>query len=171
METIHRERHDYLLKKDSNRQIHVHVDSFTMGLGGYDSWSPNVHEKYLFRSREPVSVNVRMIPVVSMKKYTTNNQDIESLARRVYAEFMCKSQYMIYDMYTIICSLCLPSTRPKLYILYASVSDNVQRSTASTSSADRQNAPSKGVGGHVHVFHGAQRGDPDLNQPLLSPST
>lgn len=38
--------HDHELLPDEDRRVHVHVDSFTMGVGGYDSWSPNVDDQY-----------------------------------------------------------------------------------------------------------------------------
>ena len=88
LETIKRTNHDHELVPDDNRQVHVHIDSFTMGLGGYDSWSPNVTEKYLFRNRDPVSVDVMLIPVVAMKNRGICASNIESLAKGVYTEVM-----------------------------------------------------------------------------------
>jgi hypothetical protein len=90
LETIKHTSHDHELLPDENRQVHVHVDSFTMGLGGYDSWSPNVTEKYLFRNRDPVSVDVMLIPIIAMKNKGTCSSDIVSLAKEVYAEVMSK---------------------------------------------------------------------------------
>lgn len=59
--------HDYQLEEESNRQVHVHVDSYTMGLGGYDSWSPNVSDEYVLHTSQPFSVNVAMVPLSTIE--------------------------------------------------------------------------------------------------------
>lgn len=42
--------------------VHVHVDSRSMGVGGYDSWSPNVDEEFLIKpAGEDIAVKVKMI--------------------------------------------------------------------------------------------------------------
>lgn len=40
-------KHQHELQPDPQANIHVHLDVAHMGLGGDDSWSPSVHEKYL----------------------------------------------------------------------------------------------------------------------------
>lgn len=50
IETLESTRHNYELENDPNNQIHFHIDRVMMGLGGYDSWSPNVEKKYLIQN-------------------------------------------------------------------------------------------------------------------------
>lgn len=47
LEALDRTAHNHELVPSPDCRIHVHFDSHTMGLGGYDSWSPNVDEQYL----------------------------------------------------------------------------------------------------------------------------
>lgn len=47
LEDLDRSAHQYELRPAEDGRVHVHFDSRTMGLGGYDSWSPNVEEEYL----------------------------------------------------------------------------------------------------------------------------
>ena len=47
LETLEHTTHQHELLPDPDHKVHVHLDSRTMGLGGYDSWSPNVDEAYL----------------------------------------------------------------------------------------------------------------------------
>ncbi len=39
--------HNHKLENAINDKFHFHLDRFSMGLGGYDSWSPNVLEEFL----------------------------------------------------------------------------------------------------------------------------
>ena len=41
LEQLNRASHNHLLHSSHN-SVHVHVDCAHMGIGGYDSWSPNV---------------------------------------------------------------------------------------------------------------------------------
>ncbi len=50
LETLESTKHNHELEVDPNHQIHLHLDRVMMGLGGYDSWSPNVDSKYLISS-------------------------------------------------------------------------------------------------------------------------
>ena len=50
-------------QEEDNRQIHVHVDSHSMGVGGYDSWSPNVLDEYVLHTSRAFSVAVAMVPL------------------------------------------------------------------------------------------------------------
>jgi beta-galactosidase len=43
--------HDYELMPSSDHRVYVHVDSKMMGVGGYDSWTPNVDPDYLIQGR------------------------------------------------------------------------------------------------------------------------
>ena len=56
-ELIHR-KHDHELVSDPN-SVYFHIDSQTMGLGGYDSWSPNVDDEFLIKPRNGLEVKVR----------------------------------------------------------------------------------------------------------------
>ena len=49
-ETLEATNHDFELAEEADRRIHVHVDSHSMGVGGYDSWSPNVDKEFLIPS-------------------------------------------------------------------------------------------------------------------------
>lgn len=39
--------HNFRLLRDPDGDTHIILDRYCMGLGGYDSWSPNVREDYL----------------------------------------------------------------------------------------------------------------------------
>ena len=45
MKHLEAAKHNYELRPDG--PIHVHLDGIMMGVGGDDSWSPSVHDKYL----------------------------------------------------------------------------------------------------------------------------
>lgn len=47
MEQLDQCKHDFELQPE--KMVHVQLDSRTMGVGGYDSWSPNVDQEYLVR--------------------------------------------------------------------------------------------------------------------------
>lgn len=47
IETLEVTKHDFELGKDDC--VHVHIDGFMMGVGGYDSWTPNVDSQFLFQ--------------------------------------------------------------------------------------------------------------------------
>jgi hypothetical protein len=49
LESLEATRHDHELPGDSER-IHLHLDRAMMGLGGYDSWSPNVSPEFLIET-------------------------------------------------------------------------------------------------------------------------
>lgn len=59
LEDLEQATHDHeLLPSNSSStrsdgRVHVHFDSRTMGLGGYDSWSPNVDEAFLVLPQLP----------------------------------------------------------------------------------------------------------------------
>lgn len=52
LEALEAASHNHELEENFDGKIHVHVDCLTMGLGGYDSWSPSVDEDYLIRPAE-----------------------------------------------------------------------------------------------------------------------
>ncbi len=54
-ETLESANHDHELRPESDRRVHVHLDSYTMGVAGYDSWSPNVDEEFHNRTEGTTS--------------------------------------------------------------------------------------------------------------------
>jgi uncharacterized protein involved in high-affinity Fe2+ transport len=67
LEELSRKRHDYELREDEDKAIHVHLDSRTMGVGGYDSWTPNVDKEYLIQPNgSPMTASFRLIPLHSL---------------------------------------------------------------------------------------------------------
>ena len=49
LEELEAASHDFELRDSSVSDVHVHVDGFMMGVGGYDSWTPNVDSEFLFQ--------------------------------------------------------------------------------------------------------------------------
>jgi beta-galactosidase len=50
LEDLESSSHEYQLEEARSRgdgTVHVHVDHLHMGVGGDDSWTPNVHPEYL----------------------------------------------------------------------------------------------------------------------------
>ncbi len=60
MEALETTAHNYDLTADPNSQVHVHLDRYTMGIGGYDSWSPNVDDAFLISTGKKLSGAVVM---------------------------------------------------------------------------------------------------------------
>lgn len=48
LEQLSKSKHDEELAREKDA-IHIHIDSRSMGVGGYDSWSPNVDNEFLIR--------------------------------------------------------------------------------------------------------------------------
>eukprot|EP00798_Chlamydomonas_sp_ICE-L_P031678 gene31678-6880_t len=46
VDAIHKAAHDYELQMSADGLTHVILDTAHMGVGGDDSWSPSVHQKY-----------------------------------------------------------------------------------------------------------------------------
>jgi len=63
--------HDHELIPDEDRRVHVHVDSYTMGVGGYDSWSPNVDQQFI------LSKDAGLHPCVSSMRWGTGDRDVK----------------------------------------------------------------------------------------------
>ena len=55
--------HNFELLPHSDRRVYVHVDSSSMGVGGYDSWSPNVAREYLIKSGKRYETDIIMRPI------------------------------------------------------------------------------------------------------------
>jgi hypothetical protein len=53
LEELDRCAHQHELRAHPDGRIFIHVDSHSMGVGGYDSWSPNVDEAYLVQPHLP----------------------------------------------------------------------------------------------------------------------
>lgn len=53
LEMLDATTHNHELLPASDRRVHVHIDRLTMGLGGYDSWSPNVDDDFLVQPQLP----------------------------------------------------------------------------------------------------------------------
>lgn len=66
LEQLEAAAHDHELVPGDG--IHVHIDSRSMGTGGFDSWSPNVEGEFLVRpnaSRTAFVTSVVMIPIAN----------------------------------------------------------------------------------------------------------
>lgn len=61
LETLERTPHDFELQEDADRRVHVHLDSHMMGVGGFDSWSPNVEAEFLLPTDKELVVDVTLI--------------------------------------------------------------------------------------------------------------
>jgi beta-galactosidase len=62
LEALERARHDHELVP--NGLVNLHLDCAHMGLGGDDSWSPTVHDKYLVPPKE-YCMDVVLLPIPS----------------------------------------------------------------------------------------------------------
>ena len=54
--------HNYELTKGSLEDTFIHVDRLSMGVGGYDSWTPNVKDEYLIPSGRTLSAVLNIAP-------------------------------------------------------------------------------------------------------------
>ena len=61
LETLEHANHNHELRQDDDGKIHIHIDSKTMGVGGYDSWSPNVDSSALIRSGELIETSILLL--------------------------------------------------------------------------------------------------------------
>mmetsp|Transcript_35185 Transcript_35185/g.35827 ORF Transcript_35185/g.35827 Transcript_35185/m.35827 type:complete len:1262 (+) Transcript_35185:57-3842(+) len=61
-EMLHKTLHEHELVPDS-QSIDVHLDSKMMGLGGYDSWTPNVDHDYLIETGVSYHTNFILVPI------------------------------------------------------------------------------------------------------------
>ncbi len=80
--------HDHQLRPDDNGQIHVHVDSASMGLGGYDSWSPNVLDEYLLHTAETFAVDVTLVTMSTIA--TLEGSTSDSAIKSTYSKLLSK---------------------------------------------------------------------------------
>jgi hypothetical protein len=63
LENLEASTHNHELEPDPNGQIHVHMDRRMMGIGGYDSWSPNVAADYMIETNRTVSGKMVFLPI------------------------------------------------------------------------------------------------------------
>jgi beta-galactosidase len=61
LEALEKANHNHELRQDEDGKIHIHIDSKTMGVGGYDSWSPNVDSSALIRSGELIETSILLL--------------------------------------------------------------------------------------------------------------
>jgi hypothetical protein len=61
--------HNYELLQSESEEIFFHLDRFMMGLGGYDSWSPNVQDDYLISSGKKFEASFIMAPMNSQNDF------------------------------------------------------------------------------------------------------
>lgn len=64
LETLESTSHNHELEVDPNGQIHVHFDKEMMGIGGYDSWSPNVCKEHMISSGRKVEGALLLSPII-----------------------------------------------------------------------------------------------------------
>ncbi len=55
--------HDYELEPDVEKNVYVHLDRRMMGVGGYDSWSPNVEKDFIIRRGRSIHTHVTFEPL------------------------------------------------------------------------------------------------------------
>jgi len=67
LEMLNKSTHDFELRADSVNNVYIHVDSHMMGIGGYDSWSPNVDSNRLIQGddRVPKHTSMRLVPLTN----------------------------------------------------------------------------------------------------------
>ena len=79
LEMLTEAKHEHELQPD--KRIHFHLDSRMMGVGGYDSWTPNVDNQYLINSGSKFRTNFMMVPILE-------NDDLHEL---YYNHMSCKT--------------------------------------------------------------------------------
>lgn len=67
LEMLNKSTHDFELRADPVNNVYIHVDSHMMGIGGYDSWSPNVDSNRLIQGddRVPKHTSMRLVPLTN----------------------------------------------------------------------------------------------------------
>eukprot|EP01041_Mallomonas_annulata_P010826 gene10826-22579_t len=66
-EMLHECLHEHELQADKDK-IDVHLDSRMMGIGGYDSWTPNVDDEYLVESTsKSFTTNFILVPILEQE--------------------------------------------------------------------------------------------------------
>jgi hypothetical protein len=62
-EMLHQSKHEHELIPDRDK-IHIHFDRFMMGIGGYDSWTPNVQPEFVIDEHVPITTKFMLLPVL-----------------------------------------------------------------------------------------------------------
>ena len=62
MESLDSTTHDFQLEEEEDGRIHVHVDSRTMGITGYDSWTPHLSKEFQIPSGEEYQTRILLVP-------------------------------------------------------------------------------------------------------------
>ena len=62
MESLDSTTHDFQLEEEEDGRIHVHVDSRTMGIAGYDSWTPHLSKEFQIPSGEEYQTRILLVP-------------------------------------------------------------------------------------------------------------
>ena len=63
LERLDQCKHNSELYTPASDKVYVHVDARMSGLGGYDSWTPNIAEEHLVVPRKDMEVQVLLIPI------------------------------------------------------------------------------------------------------------
>mmetsp|Transcript_22825 Transcript_22825/g.33336 ORF Transcript_22825/g.33336 Transcript_22825/m.33336 type:complete len:97 (+) Transcript_22825:120-410(+) len=63
LENLEATKHNHELEADPNGQVHLHIDRACMGIGGYDSWSPNVGKDFLIQTGQTISGTISLAPI------------------------------------------------------------------------------------------------------------
>ena len=67
LEDLESSSHEYQLEESRSRgdgTVHVHVDHLHMGVGGDDSWTPNVHPEYLIPTGSKWQLSLKLAALV-----------------------------------------------------------------------------------------------------------
>jgi beta-galactosidase len=56
--------HNHELLPDAENNIYLHVDRRMMGVGGFDSWSPNVEPEYVIKSGTAIKTDITLFPLL-----------------------------------------------------------------------------------------------------------
>jgi hypothetical protein len=75
LETLEECSHEYDLwyQVYDKQSIHVNIDSMMTGLGGYDSWTPNIGQSYLIYPQSNMTVEMVLIPFTGSANNEINN--------------------------------------------------------------------------------------------------
>lgn len=49
-------------QEPSSSSVYVHVDRYMSGVGGYDSWSPNINEQYMVYPHNDMKIKIFLQP-------------------------------------------------------------------------------------------------------------
>jgi len=88
--------HDHDLRGHADGRVYLNVDSKSMGVGGYDSWTPNVANGYLISSEEHTS-SLLLLPLLPSEDDYKEIEKVETdLETDLYHDFL-SGKYAIMD--------------------------------------------------------------------------